>query len=141
MNTSFLSLSAAFALGASNLILPTTAMAQTPPTKDPVQKRINEIAARLNLTPAQKEKLKPLRTKYQAAFEDLIDDDNLTRQEKIIDGMALAQRGLNEVRLILTPRQSEQLDAIIAGFIKQHGPALSQLQDAGFAVPGATVSP
>lgn len=78
------------------------------------QKHLEEISARLNLTPEQKTAIAPILQKQAAELREVHQDTSLRRREKLTrtrDILSSAQAG---IRALLTPEQQPVYDAIIA---------------------------
>ncbi|MEM1058903.1 MAG: hypothetical protein AAGK14_06620 [Verrucomicrobiota bacterium] len=107
-----------------------------------VQARIDAVAKELNLTNAQKAQAEPIKKKYRQEFEDLRNDQTLSREEKFAEGYELWQSALTEFRTILTADQNAKLDEIMESNREKRQARLEkwkqrrQQQDASDSVDG-----
>ena len=72
--------------------------------------RLQKMAQELNLTDAQKEKIKPIVEDEAKQLQALRDDSSLSRRQKMSKFKAIHSQSASQIRPLLTPDQQKKLD-------------------------------
>jgi Spy/CpxP family protein refolding chaperone len=76
--------------------------------RDQVRDRVQQVAKELNLTPEQKEKIKPILQEMRQSARAIAQDKSLSREEKKTKLKALREEFAPKLKEILTPEQLEK---------------------------------
>jgi len=85
----------------------------TPPPSPPsTAERLENLAQQLNLTDAQKEKIKPILEDEAKQIQGLRDDTLLTREQRFSKFKEIRENTQSQIRPLLTEEQQKKLDEI-----------------------------
>jgi hypothetical protein len=119
-------LCAAFAYAQTNASQPNTAPSSdaqsaapqtghAQPTQEAaIAERMQNLSRQLNLTDAQKEKIKPLLLDSAKQVDALRNDTSLTREQRFAKFKQIHESTLAQIRPVLTDEQQKKLDTMIA---------------------------
>src|SRR5882724_865883 len=93
-----------------------TAVAQD---QSSAQAKLQQLSAQLNLTPDQKEKLKPILQDEAQQMQTVRDDTSLTKQQKWSKSREIQQSFQPKVNAVLTPEQQDKLKQMKQQAIQQ----------------------
>jgi len=83
------------------------------------QAKLQQLSAQLNLTPDQKEKLKPILQDEAQQMQTVRDDTSLTKQQKWSKSREIQQSFQPKVNAVLTPEQQDKLKQMKQQAIQQ----------------------
>jgi periplasmic protein CpxP/Spy len=89
---------------------PTQVAPKMAPGRQSVTERLESMSKALNLTPEQKEKIRPLLEEQDKQMSKLRSNTSLTPEQKRDKGMAMHKEIHDKIVAILTPEQKEGMD-------------------------------
>jgi periplasmic protein CpxP/Spy len=99
---------------------PTQAAPKMAPGRQSVTERLESMSKALNLTPEQKEKIRPLLEEQDKQMSELRSNTSLTPEQKRDKGMAMHKEIHDKIVAILTPEQKEKLKQRMDQMRQQH---------------------
>lgn len=80
--------------------------------QDVVTERLKNLSSQLNLTDAQKEKIKPILQNEVQQIQTVREDTSLSREQKFTKFREIRDNGMEQIRPLLTDDQQKKLEAL-----------------------------